>query len=104
MILEHALLTVVSGQEAAFETAMQSAIPLIAASPGFQGIEVRPAAERPGRYLLLVRWNDIASHRDGFRQSDRYAAWRAALHRFYDPMPDVVYFGDSIIDSADPAR
>ncbi len=82
---------------------MRSAIPLISASPGFQDIEVRPAAEESGRYLLLVRWDDIASHRDGFRQSDRYSAWRAALHHFYDPMPDVVYFGDSIIDSIDPA-
>lgn len=99
MILEHALLTIRPGQESAFEAAIRAAIPLIAASPGFQGIEIRPASEAQGRYLLLVRWDDIASHRDGFRQSDRYTAWRAALHHFYDPMPDVGYFGDSIIDS-----
>jgi heme-degrading monooxygenase HmoA len=102
VILEHALLRVRAGESAVFEEAMRQAIPLIAASPGFQGIEVRPASETPDLYLLLVRWNDIASHRDGFRTSDRYRQWRALLHGFYDPMPDVIYFGSSIIDS--PAR
>ena len=93
MIIEHALLHVRSGQGAAFEAALTAATPLIAASPGFQGIEVRRSAEGHDVYLLLVRWNDIAAHRDGFRQSDRYQAWRAALHHFYAPMPSISYFG-----------
>ncbi len=96
MIIEHALLQVRPGEEAAFEVAMAKARPLIAASPGFQGIEVRPAAERPGLYLLLVRWDSIADHRDGFRKSDRYEQWRALLHSFYDPMPSVDYFEDPL--------
>lgn len=96
MIIEHALLQVRAGDEAAFEAAMAEARPLIAASPGFQGIEVRPAAEKPGVYLLLVRWDSIAHHRDGFRKSDRYEQWRALLHPFYDPMPSIDYFEDPL--------
>lgn len=96
MVLEHALLHVRSGEEAAFETAMLSARSLIAASPGFIGIEVRPAAEKQGLYLLLVQWQCIADHRDGFRRSDRYEEWRSALHHFYEPMPRVEYFGDPL--------
>ena len=96
MILEHALLRVRPGQDAAFEAALAEAKPLIAASPGFQGIEVRPAVEKPGLYLLIVRWESIAHHRDGFRASDRYQEWRALLHGFYDPMPEVQYFGDAL--------
>jgi heme-degrading monooxygenase HmoA len=103
VILEHAVLCVRDGESAAFEAAMQEAVPLIAASPGFLDIEVRPGAEGTGRYLLLVKWVDIASHRDGFRRSDRYERWRALLHRFYEPMPEVGYFGPSIIDRAAPA-
>ncbi len=94
MIIEHALLQVRAGEEAAFEAAMAEATPLIAASPGFIDIEVRPAAEQAGTYLLLVRWESISHHRDGFRKSDRYEQWRGLLHRFYDPMPVVTYFGD----------
>ena len=96
MILEHALLKVRAGEEAAFEAAMANAKPLIAASPGFLGIEVRPAPETVGLYLLLVRWESIAHHRDGFRTSDRYQHWRALLHRFYDPLPRVDYFGEEL--------
>lgn len=96
MIIEHALLQVRAGDEAAFEAAMAKVRPLIAASPGFQGIEVRPAIEKPGLYLLLVRWDSIAHHRDGFRKSDRYEQWRALLHPFYDPMPRVDYFEDPL--------
>ncbi len=96
MIIEHALLRVRKGESAAFERAMAEAKPLIAASAGFGGIEVRPAMEVEGLYLLLVKWESIAHHRDGFRQSDRYTAWRALLHPFYDPMPDVSYFGDPL--------
>ena len=96
MIVEHALLHVRSGEESAFEAAMAEARPLIAASPGFLGIEVRPAIETPGLYLLVVRWETVTDHREGFRQSARYEQWRALLHRFYDPMPTVDYFGDPL--------
>jgi heme-degrading monooxygenase HmoA len=96
MILEHALLRVKPGQESGFEAAMMSARPLIAASPGFRRLEVRPAAEQPGLYLLLVEWASIADHRDGFRCSGRYEQWKSLLHHFYDPMPDVIYFGESL--------
>ncbi len=93
MILEHALLQVRKGEEVAFEAAIAEATPLIAASPGFIAIEVRRACETPGLYLLMVQWESIADHRDGFRASDRYQEWCALLHPFYDPIPQVTYFG-----------
>jgi heme-degrading monooxygenase HmoA len=96
MIIEHAQLQVRAGDEAAFEAATAEAKPLIAASPGFMGIGIRPALEREGLYLLLVQWESVAHHRGGFRQSDRYEQWRGLLHRFYDPMPSVDYFGEPL--------
>ncbi len=96
MIIEHALLDVRAGEGDAFEAALAEAKPLIAASPGFLGIEIFPAVETPGRYLLLVKWRRIADHRDGFRKSDRYQLWCALLHKFYDPMPEVAYFGEPV--------
>lgn len=99
MILEHALLRVRAGEREPFEAAIGSARPLIEASPGFLSIDVRPAAEHPELFLLLVGWEDIASHRDGFRRSDRYKEWRDRLHRFYEPVPTITYFGASLFDA-----
>jgi heme-degrading monooxygenase HmoA len=96
MILEHALLNVRAGEEEAFQAAMAQARPLISASPGFLELEVRPALEATGLFLLLVRWESVADHRDGFRNSDRYQQWKALLHGFYDSMPTVDYFGDPL--------
>ena len=95
-VIEHALLPVRLGSEAAFEAAVAEARPLIAASPGFISLEIRRPTGTGQPYLLLAEWRSVEDHRDGFRQSDRYQQWRALLHPFYDPMPAVSYFGDLV--------
>jgi heme-degrading monooxygenase HmoA len=97
MILETAMLNIRRGQEAAFIAAMAQAKPLISASPGFLGIELRPCVEQAERYLLLVSWDKLEDHTRGFRGSERYSQWKALLHHFYDPFPIVEHFADSII-------
>jgi heme-degrading monooxygenase HmoA len=96
MILESALLDVKPGQEAAFETAIAEARPLIAATPGFRSIAVRRCLETPNRYLLLVEWERLEDHTVGFRKSERYETWRALLHHFYDPFPTVEHYGADV--------
>ena len=92
MILEHALLDVVPGREAAFERAFEEARPLIAASPGFRSLRLERCVERPAQYLLLVEWDRLEDHTEGFRGSDRYEGWRQLLHHFYDPFPLVEHY------------
>ena len=98
MIVQHAMLRIRQDASDGFEARLREAIPLIAASPGFRGIEVRPACETVGFYLLRVLWDDIASHRDGFRKSDRYQQVREMLLPFYEPWPDVSYFGEPLVE------
>ena len=92
MITEHALLDVVPGRELEFVGAMQRAKSLIAASPGFVSLRVERCLERPSRFLLLVEWECLEDHTEGFRQSPTSEEWRAALHHFYDPFPVVEHF------------
>ncbi len=98
MVIESAILSVIPGEEAAFEDALRTARPLIAATPGFIGIEVRRCMETANRYLLLVRWETLEAHTVGFRGSDRFPRWRELLHHFYDPAPLVQHYGDSVVD------
>ncbi len=95
-ILEHAILHVGAGQLEAFEAAMREALPLTAATDGFEGLEVRPCLELASTYVLLVRWRTVEDHTEGFHRSDRYQRWKALLHRFYDPFPEVLHFGPPI--------
>ena len=96
MILEVAVLNVRPGQEAAFEQAMAQARPLIAGSPGFGSVEVRRCVETRNRYLLLVTWEKLEDHTEGFRKSERYQEWRTLLHHFYDPFPVVEHYENPI--------
>ena len=92
MITEHALLDVVPGREEEFIASMERAKALIAGSPGFVSLRVERCRERPSRFLLLVEWERLEDHTEGFRGSEAYQAWRGALHHFYDPFPLVEHF------------
>ena len=92
MILEHALLAVIPGREAEFEQAFAEARQIIAAMPGFGGLTLSRCIERPNTYLLLVQWERLEDHTEGFRGSPEYQRWRALLHHFYDPFPTVEHY------------
>ena len=92
MILEHALLPVKAGQEAAFERAFAEAKDIISGMAGFGGLTLSRGIERPDTYLLLVEWEHLEDHTDGFRGSPEYQRWRALLHSFYDPFPEVGHY------------
>lgn len=92
MITEHALLHVVPGREHEFVVAMERAKVIIAASPGFTSLRVERCLEHPDTFLLLVGWERLEDHTEGFRGSPAYQQWRDALHHFYDPFPVVEHF------------
>ncbi|GAA2029151.1 antibiotic biosynthesis monooxygenase [Agromyces tropicus] len=98
MILEHAILPVVPGREAAFEAAFAEARSIIAGMPGFVDLALSRSVETPNQYLLLVRWDRLEDHDPGFRGSPEYARWRELLHGFYDPFPVVEHFNGVIDD------
>lgn len=100
MILEHAVLDVVAGQETDFEWAFGEARELISASPGFLGLELLRCLETPSRYLLLVRWETLEDHTVGFRQGPAYVRWSALLHKFYSPFPVVEHYSSALSTSS----
>lgn len=92
MIHEFARLHVIAGEESAFEAAFAEAQHIIATLPGFLGLNLYRELPAGRPYLLHVRWESVEAHREGFRQSPQYAQWKALLHHFYDPFPQVEYF------------
>ncbi len=86
------MLDIRPGEAPAFEQAFAEAQSILRASPGYQRHELRRCAERESRYLLLVWWDSIESHTEGFRGSPDYQRWKALLHHFYDPFPTVEHY------------
>jgi heme-degrading monooxygenase HmoA len=92
MVLEVAILEVRPGQAESFEAAFRVAQRILAAREGYQRHELRRCLETDQRYLLLVWWDSLGSHTEGFRQSPEYQRWRELLHHFYDPFPTVEHY------------
>ena len=92
MILEAAPLQVKSGQSESFESAFRQAQAIIASMPGYRSHELQKCIERKDHYLLLVRWDSVAAHEEGFRKSVQYQEWKRLLHHFYDPFPTVLHY------------
>ncbi|MFZ1085430.1 MAG: antibiotic biosynthesis monooxygenase [Terracidiphilus sp.] len=92
MILEVAILDVLSGQETAFEAAFLQAAPIIASMPGCHSHQIQRCMETRNRYILLIEWETLEDHTIGFRNSSQYQQWKQLLHRFYDPFPVVEHY------------
>jgi len=92
MVLEVAILDVRPAMAQAFEEAFRKAQQIIAARPGYQRHELQRCLEVADRYLLLVWWDSLESHTEGFRKSPEYERWRELLHRFYEPFPEVEHY------------
>ena len=98
MILEQAVLNVRPGQADAFEAAFADAQAIIAGRPGYISHELHRCLEVENRYLLLVRWETIEDHTEGFRGSPEYQRWRELLHHFYEPFPEVEHYRQLRLD------
>ena len=92
MILEVAILNVRRGHAAEFEQAFQKAQRIISSMAGYVSHELQRRLEVENKYVLLVRWQRLEDHTEGFRKSAEYQEWKRLLHHLYDPFPTVEHF------------
>lgn len=92
MILEVAILNVISGKEAEFELAFNTAEKIISRMKGYISHQLQQSIEVPNRYILLVNWKTLEDHTVGFKKSTEYQEWRKLLHHFYEPFPIVEHY------------
>jgi len=92
MILEVAILDVKPGLDKDFEMAFAQAKNIISSIKGYISHQLQKCIEKEGRYILLVEWETLEDHTQGFRESKEYGKWKKLLHHFYDPFPDVEHY------------
>lgn len=92
MVLEVAILNVRDGKAVEFQAAFAEAQSIISGMPGYISHELRRCVETANQYILLVRWQRLKDHTEGFRQSSEYEDWKRLLHHFYEPFPTVEHY------------
>ncbi|MBI1782482.1 MAG: antibiotic biosynthesis monooxygenase [Sphingobacteriales bacterium] len=92
MITEIALLNIIPGKAQEFEKAFGEAQEIISSMKGYIEHELQKCMEEENKYLLLVRWETIEDHTEGFRKHERYKEWKNLLHHFYHPFPVVEHY------------
>jgi len=92
MILEVAILNIIPGQEDAFLKAFSEAKAIISKMAGYISHELKRCVENASRFILLVEWETLSDHTEGFRGSEEYQEWKRLLHHFYDPFPTVEHY------------
>ena len=94
MILEVAILNVIPGLENDFIKAFSKAQNIISKMAGYISHQLKRCVENASRFILLVEWEKLTDHTQGFRGSNEYQEWKKMLHHFYDPFPVVEHYED----------
>lgn len=94
MVLEIAEFTIRSGEEDAFAAAYERVARLIRESPGCLSMRMTRGVETAERFILLVEWEKLTDHTEGFRESSAFQAWRDELGGFFAEPPKVEHTVD----------
>jgi len=94
MVLEVAILNVIPGLEDEFLKAFSIAQRIISRMAGYISHQLKRCVENASRFILLVEWEKLTDHTEGFRGSKEYQEWKKMLHHFYDPFPVVEHYAD----------
>lgn len=92
MVLEIANLEIKEGQNADFEAALEKAQQVINQSGGYIGHEFQQCMEHPQKYVLLIRWESLEAHEEGFRKSELFKEWRGLIGGFFASAPYVEHY------------
>jgi heme-degrading monooxygenase HmoA len=92
MILEVAILNVIPGLEDDFLKAFSKAQAIISGMAGYISHQLKRCIENASQFILLVEWEKLTDHTEGFRQSKEYQEWKGLLHHFYNPFPTVQHY------------
>ena len=89
MIREVAEIEIKPGTEAAFLAAVESAVPLFRAAKGCRAMRLERVIETPNLFRLIVLWQTLEDHTEGFRNSEDFQKWRGLVGPFFARPPAV---------------
>jgi heme-degrading monooxygenase HmoA len=103
MILERAVIAVRPGSEPDFEAAIEQARQVVAGAEGFRSFRLQRGIERRSTYLLLIEWDSLEHHMQGFRESELFVRWRKLIGPYFAAPPEVEHYEAPMLDGGPAA-
>ena len=94
MVLEVATFDVTPGQEHVFAAAYRQVNELLTSTPGCRSVRMTRGIESSSQFVMLVEWDTVESHVQGFRGSDRFPRWRSAISPYFANPPHAEHYAD----------
>jgi heme-degrading monooxygenase HmoA len=94
VVVEVAVFEIRPGEEDGFVAAYHRVRGELASTPGCRSVRLTRGVESPSRFVLLAEWESVDAHLVGFRGTDRFRRWRAALGPFFAAPPQVEHYSD----------
>lgn len=91
MIRELCHIVVKPGTQADFEAGVHKALAIFKRVQGCHHVELHHVIEKPEEYLLIVHWESLEAHVEGFRKSPEFPEWRGLVGGFFAQPPEVVH-------------
>ena len=100
MIVEVIRYQIGEGQEAAFENAYRQAQPHLTDSQHCLGYQLTRCLKHRSRYLLLIRWDSVDGHLQGFRGSPAFQRFLALVAPFFRQVEEMEHYEPTGIELA----
>ena len=88
-VLEIAAIEVDPERSAEFEEVFENAVTFVRAADGHLGSRLMSDVERPGHYVFLVTWREIADHAERFVASPAFRSFDELIRPFLVAAPQV---------------
>ncbi len=75
-----------------FESAFSEAVVLLENAPGYRSHCLTKCLETTRQYALIVEWESLSHHIEGFRESAAYPQWKTSLGLYIQPGTWVRHF------------
>src|SRR5687768_14798227 len=84
MILEVVIMTIKQDKLAEFEAVFPKAAAVSASVKGYISHEMQRCVETKGRYIYMIRWENMDAHMINYRQSPKREEFRGLLEDFWE--------------------
>ena len=84
MVIEKAYFTIHEGLESKFEATFKEAVRYVAETKGYISYRLLKSIETERKYVILIEWETLVSHTEGFMSSHRFEKFTSLMDPFLE--------------------